>query len=279
MADVHRKDPKQLAAANGVLYALVNAGFGVGVALSGLLPAGLATPYAVSAVTGTVGALCMIFGVRETMPMDERTPLASLVTNQASRAALTSRLLKVLVALHSAPMFMGEVLQVFMVSEWGLDKAKIVQLFGLLALTGVVANTAAAGGAIKLLGGLRSFTNLATLSSLLFWVGLMAGGGHKTALVCAGVGFLAPARGLSASTLLSSEGGKAGLGQGQISGDRANLFAWLKVVGPLLYQHLYVSGKARGFPQLPFAFNAALTVAALVLGNAVLAAIPTSGSQ
>ena len=42
-----------------------------------------------------------------------------------------------------------------MVSEWGLDKAKIVQLFGLLALTGVVANTAAAGGAIQLLGGLR----------------------------------------------------------------------------------------------------------------------------
>jgi hypothetical protein len=37
----------------GVLYALVNAGFGVGVGLSGLLPPGLPTSYAASAIVGT----------------------------------------------------------------------------------------------------------------------------------------------------------------------------------------------------------------------------------
>jgi hypothetical protein len=59
--------------------------------------------------------------------------------------------------------------------------------------------------------------------------------------------------------------------QGQLSGDRANLFAWAKVVSPLLYQQLYVSGKAKGAPSLPFAMNAALTAAALYLVRAALA--------
>lgn len=60
--------------------------------------------------------------------------------------------------------------------------------------------------------------------------------------------------------------------QGQLSGDRANLFAWLKVLGPLVYGQLYVRGAAASMPQAPFYLNAALTLAALCLGPFVLAA-------
>ena len=60
-------------------------------------------------------------------------------------------------------------------------------------------------------------------------------------------------------------GAKAGMPQGELSGDRANLTAILKVIGPLLYGQLFVAGKAIGAPALPFAFNIALTTAALFL--------------
>ena len=55
------------------------------------------------------------------------------------------------------------------------------------------------------------------------------------------------------------------MSQGQLSGDRANMAATLKVIGPLLYGALYVKGKAAGLPQLPFLLNIALTLAALAL--------------
>ena len=51
----------------------------------------------------------------------------------------------------------------------------------------------------------------------------------------------------------------------QLERDRANLTAILKVIGPLLYGQLFVAGKAIGAPALPFAFNIALTTAALFL--------------
>jgi hypothetical protein len=44
------------------------------------------------------------------------------------------------------------------------------QVFSLLAFFGVFANVVAAGGGIRLLGGLRPFTAVATLSNLLYWV-------------------------------------------------------------------------------------------------------------
>ena len=65
--------------------------------------------------------------------------------------------------------------------------------------------------------------------------------------------------------MIASAGAKAGMPQGELSGDRANLTAILKVIGPLLYGQLFVAGKAIGAPALPFAFNIALTTAALFL--------------
>ena len=72
--------------------------------------------------------------------------------------------------------------------------------------------------------------------------------------------------------MMTSEGAKLGIPQGQLSGDRANLVAWLKVVGPLLYGSLYVRGVGAGVPQAPFLLNVVLTAAALMLGPVALAA-------
>ena len=52
----------------------------------------------------------------------------------------------------------------------------------------------------------------------------------------------------------------------------ANLIAWLKVIGPVLYGFLYVRGVSVGLPQAPFILNAVLTTAALLLGPLALAA-------
>ena len=63
-----------------------------------------------------------------------------------------------------------------------------------------------------------------------------------------------------------------GIPQGQLSGDRANMIAWLKVIGPIIYGGLYTRGAAAGVPAAPFYLNIALTAAALVLGPFALGA-------
>ena len=97
-------------------------------------------------------------------------------------------------------------------------------------------------------------------------------GSLRIALIAAAVGVVGPARTLGATTMMTYEGAKLGVPQGQLSGDRANLIAWLKVVGPIIYGRLYVRGVSAGVPQAPFFLNVALCVAALLLGPIALAA-------
>ena len=145
----------------------------------------------------------------------------------------------------------------------------MAQLFAFISVSGVISNLA--GGALIKSLGLRTFTTIATASTLLLWVGFSTAS-LKLALICTAVGFLGPARTLGATTMMTSEGAKLGIPQGQLSGDRANLMAWLKVIGPLVYGALYVRGVNAGVPQTPFFLNVALTIAALVLGPFALQA-------
>ena len=94
--------------------------------------------------------------------------------------------------------------------------------------------------------------------------------GRQAALVCAAIGFLGPARTLGASTALTTIGASKGIPQGQLSGDRSNLIAICKVIGPAVYGQLYVRGKAAGLPTLPFFLNIALTFTALLLAPLAL---------
>jgi hypothetical protein len=72
--------------------------------------------------------------------------------------------------------------------------------------------------------------------------------------------------------MLTSEGARLGIPQGQLAGDRANLIAWIKIIGPLLYGQAYIAGMAAGVPQAPFFLNVIVTLAALGLGPVALAA-------
>jgi hypothetical protein len=88
---------------------------------------------------------------------------------------------------------------------------------------------------------------------------------HRAALLGATIGFLGPARTLGASTALTTIGASKGIPQGQLSGDRSNLIAILKVLGPAVYGALYVRGQGAGLPSLPFFFNLLLTFCALLV--------------
>ena len=246
LADIHRSDPKALSSSMAVLFSLVNLGFGVGVSLSGLLPRDLPVPYTLATTCALLGATAVALGVPETLPAADRKAFDSAKVQRALLSPLSFlRLLRapargpggvgsgrrlrrfaILTALHSQPIFMGDVMQVFVTSEWGLRKSQVVELFSILAFTGVVSNIAAATGALTLLG-LRGFTALATASNFAFWITMSLD--FPRAIAGAVVGFLGPARGIVSSASLANEGGKLGISQGQIAGDRSNLFAILKV--------------------------------------------------
>ena len=63
--------------------------------------------------------------------------------------------------------------------------------------------------------------------------------------------------------------------QGELAGNRANLIAWIKVIGPLVYGQVYLSGAKLGVPSAPFYLNVLFTAAALALGPFALAAAGT----
>lgn len=273
LADNFRSEPAKLASVSGVLFALVNASFGIGIALSGLLPGGLRYRYLVSAIVSACGLLLGVAKIKESLPVADRVPFQMKSFNPFAFTRLIGmsrrmRLLSVLMALSLAPLFMGDTLQVFCLSHWKLSNAQVSQLFTGVAIQGVVANVMS-GALIKRLG-LQLFTIISTASTLVFWAGFSTGV-PKVAMIGAFVGLLGPARTLGASTMITSEGSRLGIPQGQLSGDRANLVAWLKVLGPLVYGQLYVAGTAAGYPTLPFVLNCFFALAALLMVPVALA--------
>ncbi len=267
LADAYREDPAKLAKASGLLFAVVNGGLSVGIALSSLLPSGLRWCYGVSAIAAGASVLVARRTVGESIGGESRVPFQLRSLNPFSFTRLLTsgrqlRLLALMLVLTLQPVFMGDVLQLFAISEFGLSTKQVASLFTLVGATGVLANVG--GGALIGRIGVRPFTALACGSSVLFWLGLTVS--YKAALAMALVGVLGPARTLGASTALTTVGAKLGMPQGQLSGDRSNLIAILKVFGPAAYGWLYVRGKAIGRPALPFYFNALLTFGAMVLG-------------
>jgi MFS family permease len=163
LADAFRTEPTRLAAASGILFALVNAGFGVGIALSGLLPPGLRGRYAASSAVCAMAVCTGALGVKESMPIELKVPFRARAFNPFAFTRLlkagpaqsagrrTMQLLVGLAALTLMPIFMGDTLQVFAISTWALTNAQVAQLFSFLSISGVVANVVG-GTLIKKLG-------------------------------------------------------------------------------------------------------------------------------
>jgi len=266
LADNYRMTPTKLAAASGLLFAIVNGGFGLGVALSVLLPPSVRQRYIAGAVVLLTSVGLAALAVPETLPRQSRAVFKVPRFNPFSGARLLQydrrmQLLVLLASLLLAPLFMGDTMQVYAITQWKLNPAQVSQLFTAMAISGVVANSAS-GMLIKTMG-LRNFSLLATASSLLGWSGFLSSA--RVALVCTAVGLLGTARTLGAVTMMTAHAGKLGIPQGQVAGDRSNLIAWLKVLGPIIYGQLYVQGFKAGAPQLPFVLNVILMLVALCL--------------
>ena len=170
LADVYRAEPKKLAGVSGVTFALLNLGFGIGVALSSRLPTDLRWRYAVAASVSATALTIALVGVPETLP--KRLPFQVKSFNPFSFVRLlcgsgrAMRLLTCLAALTLAPLFMGDTLQVFAQAQWGFSEAQVSMLFTLVAISGVVANSCS--GILISRFGLQAFTAIATFSSLVF---------------------------------------------------------------------------------------------------------------
>merc|ERR1740133_836641 len=168
LADRLRDDPAKLAAASGSLFAVVNGGFGVGIAASELLPSGLRWRYGISSLISLLG-FGMAARVRESLSDEDRLPFEVRSFNPFAftRLFFMSRamsLLALLSVLTLLPIFMGDTLQVFALTQWQLIMPQVSQLFTGVAVSGVIANVV--GGRLIRALGLQLFTAIATVSTL-----------------------------------------------------------------------------------------------------------------
>lgn len=181
-------------------------------------------------------AVVAALGVRETMAPTERVPFRLQSFNPVSCVRLLQygremKLLAILLAITLQPIFMGDVIQVYALDEWSLTQGQVATFFTAIPMLGALGNVV--GGRLVRYIGVQSFTAVATLSNIVFWIGCCVS--YQAALGCAAIGFLGPARTLGASTALTTIGASKGIPQGQLSGDRSNLIAILKVLGPVVY--------------------------------------------
>ena len=157
----------------------MNLGFGLGIALSALLPPGLRVRYGASSVVlGTALATATCF-VCESLPQSQRVPFRAFKSfNPFACVRLlcvgrSMRLLALLAALNVLPLFMGDTLQAFAITQWHLGPRSVSQLFSYIAVSGVLANMV--GGQLVRRFGVQTFTALSTGSALLMWVGFASG--------------------------------------------------------------------------------------------------------
>ena len=147
-----------------------------------------------------------------------------------------------------------------------MSQREFLRFIPLVLGTAIPAN--ALGGQLIKSWGLCPFTLVATFSHLIFWAGVCLS--RRAAVIAALVGALGGARTLAIAPLFQAEGVVNGFPQGQLSGDRASLFAILKVVGPQVYGRLFLLGQKLGQPAAPFVLNCILMGAAMVLAQVTL---------
>lgn len=282
------KSAAQFSSALGIRSALSGAGFLFGALGAGHL--GLKTSYAIAALLGTVNCFLVALALPETMlskPTSVSTPASSKIskTNIFSSLSAFTRIftrhqspigiLSFLLVLQSFPNFMGDVFQIYCKAEWGLEKKAFSHIFALFGILGIVANST--GSILVRQLELRWYTALTAFSSIFPCVGAILFG-KKGYLAGQMIGVLGLAQNLGVLGALVSEGQKQGIPSGELAGERSSLTAMVKVIGPLWYYMLYVTGKRLwDFPNLPFLFNASLGL--IVFGINFFNLVPIGSSS
>ncbi|KAL7433017.1 hypothetical protein ACHAXH_004105 [Discostella pseudostelligera] len=121
------------------------------------------------------------------------------------------RTLALLLLLQSAPMFMGDVFQMFAKEEWSLHP--------------------------------KDFSNLVA-SSLIFPLTTIVTNSYRHVLASACLGMLAGVQKLGTSAAMTSLASELGVPQGRLQGEKASMLALLKIGCPIVYGMLYLKGSA-----------------------------------
>lgn len=236
VADQFRDNADALAERIGLMSAATGVAYFIGMLAGGrLVAAGIQLPYLASAAL--LGLLVPLVGVvhRETLPLSQRAPFGlrppavGFLRLFSSGRAL--RGLSTVSVLHTISMGMGDTWQVFAreLREWGTSQCA---LFG--ALSGL-------GSAFTALFARRSIRRLGARGHTLLATGCVAVTDLALGLGSTGVAFAAllpnwvgRTQGMAVTARITEVGGAMGIGQGALAGDRQNLHALLKVVGPTM---------------------------------------------
>jgi hypothetical protein len=151
------------------------------------------------------------------------------------------RTLALLLLLQSAPIYMGDVFQVFAKEEWGLRPNEFGQIVALFGVLGIVSNTTLS--LILKSVGLRTFSLFAIVSSLFFPLTAIFTNSYRHVLIAGSIGLYAGAQKVGTTTAITSLANDLGVPQGQLQGEKASMLALLKIVCPVVYSALYLKGK------------------------------------
>jgi hypothetical protein len=118
---------------------------------------------------------------------------------------------------------------------------KTTALFGILGIVSNVSVPLVLGSI-----GLRSFSLLATFSSLLFPLATLLTDSYRSVVAAGCVGLLGSAQKLGTSAAMASLATEFGVPQGKMQGEKASMLALLKIGCPIIYGMLYLRGKVWG---------------------------------
>eukprot|EP00970_Alexandrium_tamarense_P012337 scaffold2858_cov169-Alexandrium_tamarense.AAC.5 len=258
MDDVHGKD--QMGTVLGRQAASISLGFLSGSLLGGrLTELGERPAYGCAFLFSTLAALNASFRMVESVDL-AKSALGShehswdhaSLKQKLLEAPLSSvqllfhygkrmRMLALLLLLQSAPIFMGDVFQMFAKEEWGLlpkDFGGIIALFGVL---GIVSNMSLPI-VLKSLG-IQTFSLMAIASSLLFPITTILTTNYRYVLMAGVIGLYGGAQKVGTTTAMTSLASELGVPQGQLQGEKASMVALLKIGCPMIYGMLYLKGK------------------------------------
>ena len=261
--NVHDKD--QMGTVLGKQAACISSGFLFGSLLGGRLTEyGERFAYGGALIFSVMAALTAAFRMADSMDLTSssvQAPASSSSTKDLDwtslkrslwEAPLSSiqllfhygkhmRTLAVLLLLQSAPIYMGDVFQVFAKEEWGLtpkDFGKFVALFGVL---GILSNSSLSLIVGRL--GLRKFSLFAIVSSLFFPLTAIFTNSYRYVMVAGIFGLYSGAQKVGTTAAITSLANSLGLPQGQLQGEKASMSALLKIICPVIYSTLYLKGK------------------------------------
>lgn len=259
LADRHRYDAATLTGRLGLVSAASCMSYAIGMLAGGNLAARqLRYPYALSSLVLALLVGLVAAAFRETLPNEERVAFVPrepgfgflrLFRNGPTLGGLCS-----INALQQVSMSMGDTWQVFAreLRGWGSEQCG---LFGsLTGLGGTVASLMVRTSVRRL--GTRGHSLLATGCVVVTELLLGCIGDSRRAFVALGPNWIGRTQQMAIAARITSVGARKGFGQGALAGDRQNMHALIKVLGPSLYGSLFALGCKWGAPALPFYFAA-----------------------